>query len=331
MAVERHEIVEKQREQLLYEEIPPHTMVKDWGEQTKSRVQALLDRKDELLTRQEEFDLAQRVKNGDLQARNTLVQKNLGLVHKYVMSFEKPYLSHEDLFQEGCVGLIKAAERYDPAKGTKFSTYASWWIKSFLSMTVGKYATNIRIPYYASFASYKFGEMLNSFLEENGRLPTDKELAEKEGLPLKKIEKMRRCYEDVSILKEGSLDSEFGNFDNPKMLVHEVVGKEDPNLSDVEIRHDFSYIKNVVRDMVKKRFRKEYQEKAMEVFHSLVICRDKNGEKLDPSTLRSIGDKHGISREAVRQTQEKLTTIITERCSGDKTFADALELVLKEE
>src|SRR4028119_927041 len=130
-----------------------------------------------LLTHQEEIDLSERAKSGDKKARQRLIEKNLRLVVSVAKKYRGYGLPFEDLIQEGNIGLMKAVEKYDPDRGFRFSTYATWWIRQAVQRAVADKGRTIRVPVHMTEkirkVSRAFGELLSAY----GRDPTEEEIA----------------------------------------------------------------------------------------------------------------------------------------------------------
>src|SRR4030088_1961645 len=131
-----------------------------------------------LLTPQEEIDLAARIKKGDREARALMIKANLRLVVKIARDYEGIGLPLLDLISEGNIGLMKAVERFDPAKGGKLSTYGSWWIKKSIKRPLANQSKTIRLPVHLVDKISKMRRTAMRLQEELGREPTDEELGE---------------------------------------------------------------------------------------------------------------------------------------------------------
>jgi len=155
-----------------------------------------------LLTPQEEIDLAARIKKGDKKAREQMIKANLRLVVKIARDYEGIGLPLLDLISEGNIGLMKAVERFDPAKGGKLSTYAAWWIKQSIKRALANQSKTIRLPVHLVDKIAKIKRVSMSMSEALGREPTDEELADEVGISAAKLSQLRT----VSI-RPASLDA----------------------------------------------------------------------------------------------------------------------------
>src|SRR6202034_3858558 len=135
-----------------------------------------------LLTLEEETELAARIKKGDKKAREQMIKANLRLVVKIAHDYENFGLPLLDLISEGNIGLMKAVERFDPAKGGKLSTYGSWWIKQSIKRALANQSKTIRLPVHLVDKISKMRRVALQMSEELGREPTDDELAEEVGM-----------------------------------------------------------------------------------------------------------------------------------------------------
>ena len=165
-----------------------------------------------LITRKREAELAEEIAQGDDAARDELVCANLRLVVKIAHDYRGRGLPLEDLVAEGNTGLVKAAERFDPAKGAKFSTYASWWIRQAMSRAIANQSRTIRIPIHTSTKIRALRVADDALLRELGREPTSSELADCTGLSSRTVVALRRAY--VSTV---SLDDPLGSSDDRRL------------------------------------------------------------------------------------------------------------------
>src|SRR5262245_59883076 len=159
-----------------------------------------------LLTPQEEIDLAARIKKGDKKAREQMIKANLRLVVKIAHDYEGFGLPLLDLISEGNIGLMKAVERFDPAKGGKLSTYGSWWIKQSIKRALANQSKTIRLPVHLVDKISKMRRTAMRLQEELGREPTDDELGEELGTTAARVAQMR-----MAAVRPASLDAPIGD------------------------------------------------------------------------------------------------------------------------
>lgn len=155
-----------------------------------------------LLTSQDELRLARRIQEGDSEARRVLIVSNLRLV----VSIAKKYLYYGlpllDLIEEGNIGLMKAAERFDAERGCKFSTYATWWIRQAVTRSLSNYGRTVRVPVYVTDSITKFKKRSEELYIKLGRQPQLEEVADAMGIKLNEVEKIQRFVNDVTPLEK---------------------------------------------------------------------------------------------------------------------------------
>ena len=237
-----------------------------------------------LLTPQEEIVLAARIKKGDKKAREEMIKANLRLVVKIAHDYENYGLPLLDLINEGNIGLMKAVERFDPAKGGKLSTYGSWWIKQAIKRALANQSKTIRLPVHLVDKLARIRRTAVQMQELLGREPTDDELAEKMGISASRIAQIR-----TAAIRPASLDAPIG--DNDSNSYAEVV--EDENAESPYEQLEDKTVTVMLRDMVKSLPDREA------TILSYRYGLDEGPEK----TLEDVGKKFGVTRERVRQIQ----------------------------
>ena len=165
--------------------------------------------KTDLLTIEEEIELAERIMSGDTEARDHMIRANLRLVVKIAKDYSNYGLPLADLISEGNIGLMKAVEKYDPEKGGKLSTYAAWWIKQSIKRALSNQSKTVRLPVHMVDKIARLRKISASLTEELGREPSDDELTEILGIPRKKLALLKQAAQrptslDAPIGEEGS-------------------------------------------------------------------------------------------------------------------------------
>jgi RNA polymerase primary sigma factor len=237
-----------------------------------------------LLSPEEEIELAARIKKGDKKAREQMIKANLRLVVKIARDYEGIGLPLLDLISEGNIGLMKAVERFDPAKGGKLSTYGSWWIKQSIKRALANQSKTIRLPVHLVDKISKMRRLSMKLTEEFGREPTDEELAGELGITAARVTQMRQAS-----LRPTSLDAPIG--DDDSNLFSDIV--EDENAHSPYSNLEDKTVTDMLQDMVKHLAPRE----AMILRYRFGL--DGGAEK----TLEEVGVKFDVTRERVRQIQ----------------------------
>jgi RNA polymerase primary sigma factor len=174
------------------------------GEKTPELLTGYLERigRESLLAREEELDLSRRARSGNAQARARLIEKNLKLVVSVAKRYCGMGVPFEDLIQEGNIGLIKAVEKFDPEKGWRFSTYATWWIRQVIARAVADKGRAIRLPVHTGEKARKAVRTRNELSAHLGRDPTDEEVAEKLGWTAQEVRAAIGLLADVVSLDQ---------------------------------------------------------------------------------------------------------------------------------
>lgn len=250
-----------------------------------------------LLSKEEEIELAARIKKGDKEARDHMISANLRLVVKIAHDYNNFGLPLLDLISEGNIGLVKAVERFDPSKGGKLSTYAAWWIKQSIKRALANQSKTIRLPVHLVDRIAKMRKITAELAEELDREPTDEEIAYMMDLPVNKVAHLK----SVSV-RPSSLDAPVG--EDGDTTFGELVGDENEaspldNLQDKSVSND---IKSVIGQL---------EDREAEIIH-LRFGLDGN----HPLTLEEVGEQFDITRERVRQIQNialhKMRRIMTD-------------------
>ena len=242
-------------------------------------------RRHPLLSANEEVELSKRIEQGDLEAKERMINSNLRLV----VSIAKKYQGHElsllDLIQEGILGLIRAAEKFDWRKGYKFSTYATFWIRQAIQRGLANKARTIRIPVHIGQRERKIVRAERDLSAKLGREPTDEEIAGEAELPLDQVEEVRDAARTVTSLdrpvgEEG--DTALG--DLLEAGAPPVDQEVEVSLSEQLLRQTIEELPDTERDVIRLRF-------------------GLTGE--EPQPLRETGRRLGLSAERVRQIESR--------------------------
>ncbi|MBU6387933.1 MAG: sigma-70 family RNA polymerase sigma factor [Planctomycetes bacterium] len=237
-----------------------------------------------LLTAQEEQSLARLVGQGDAEARDRMVRSNLRLVVNIARNYVGKGLGLQDLIEEGNLGLLRAVEGFDPEMGTRFSTYASYWIKQSIKRALINSSKTIRIPAYMVELLSKWRRATNRLSEELGRVPTQEETARLLGLPKKKLPIIKKAIQIHNATPQGD-QSEQG-WSLGEMVMDERLKSPDEELLD----HD---VLKTALDLIGTLDPRE-----------ATILRMRFGlDNTPPHTLKEIGQELGLTRERVRQIE----------------------------
>ena len=196
-----------------------------------------------LLTREEEVELAKRIKAGDKSARDQMVSANLRLAVSIAKKYQNRGADFEDLIQESNIGLMKAVDRFDHTRGFKFSTYACWWIRQAVLKHIGNHKTDVRIPSHLRLIAWKANEYEKEYEEEFGILPTAEELADALDVSVKLLRRVRSMHHGFV-----SLDAEVGSEEGSRKL-GEVI--PDENMIDPSDAIDNSKMQSIIRDALR--------------------------------------------------------------------------------
>jgi len=238
-----------------------------------------------LLTAEQEVELSKRIEQGDLQAKERMINSNLRLVVSIAKKYQGQELSLLDLIQEGIFGLIRASEKFDWRKGYKFSTYATFWIRQAIQRGLANKARTIRIPVHIGQRERKIVRAERELSAKLGREPSDDEIASHAELPLDQVEEVRDAARTVT-----SLDRPVGE-EGDTALGDLLEGGAPPvdqevevSLSEQLLRQTIEELPDTERDVIRLRF-------------------GLTGE--DPQPLRETGRRLGLSAERVRQIESR--------------------------
>jgi len=262
-----------------------------------------------LLTPQQEIELAAKIKNGDAAARERMINANLRLVVTIAHDYANLGLPMLDLISEGNIGLTKAVDRFDPAKGAKLSTYAMWWIKQSIKRALANQSKTIRLPVHLVDKIAKVRRVSLQMSDELGREPTDDELGEEIGIAGEKVEQLRSLG-----IRPASLDAPLGD-DDDSTEFGALVGDEEAQ-TPFELLRDKNLLGEVdgLIDVLDAREKK-------------IISQRFGLDGGNPKTLEDVGKDLGVTRERIRQLQNIALAKLRRALSKKEDTLDAAQPV----
>lgn len=239
-----------------------------------------------LITREDEVELAQKIRAGDQEALDTLVRSNLRFVVSVAKKYQNQGVSLSDLINEGNLGLIRAAHKFDETKGIKFISYAVWWIRQSILQALAEQSRIVRVPLNRAGTLHRIGKRASALLQELGREATHAEIAD--GMDITEEEVARTMLISQTHL---SLDAPMSPGEDNRLLDY---------LPDIEGRTpDEEIFERALTDSIHEALRglKEREAKILRLYFGL--------DNTEPMTLEEIGEVLNITRERVRQIKEK--------------------------
>ncbi len=252
--------------------------------------------KEELITPEEEVDLARRIKQGDQEALEKLTKANLRFVVSVAKQYQHQGLSLPDLINEGNLGLIKAAQKFDETKGFKFISYAVWWIRQCILQALAEQSRIVRLPLNKIGALNKMNKTFSQLEQEHEREPSPDELADALDIPKEKI------YSTMELSgRHMSVDAPFQEGEDNSLL-DVLSNPENPST-------DHSLLEESLKQEIDRTLNTlpEKERKVIRAFYGIGI---------KPLSLEEIGDSIGISRERTRQIKEKAIKHLRQRAKS---------------
>lgn len=240
-----------------------------------------------MLTPEEEHELAVLAAAGDKTAKNKLVEANLRLVISLAKHYQGCGLSLQDLIQEGNIGLIKAAEKFEVEKGYRFSTYATWWIKQAISRAIADQSRTIRVPVHMTETINKIKKIERDLLSSLGREPEMEEIAKVAKMPIDQINEIHGYMTDTT-----SLDIQVGDDDDGTTVASFI---EDTKFINPETSYIREKNKEIVTDILST-----LSEREADIISYRFGLRDGS-----PKTLEEVGQIYSLTRERIRQIEAK--------------------------
>ncbi len=248
--------------------------------------------KGSLLTHRQEISLSRKARSGDRRARRMLIEKNLRLVVSVAKKYRGYGLPFEDLIQEGNIGLMKAVEKFDPDRGFRFSTYATWWIRQAVGRAVADKGRTVRVPVHMTEKIRKMARTYNELSAELGREPTDEEVAKGLGWAVEDVRDVK-----VAMLDATSLDKPLGSGEDASELGSLVEDEQASDTPEAVVREmEVSWLGEAIERLPER--------------HRRVLVRRYGLDEQEVATLSQLAEELGVSKERVRQLQREAESML---------------------